>query len=136
MLLIISENIGPRNLFSLVSAREYNGSVTKNGFLISKNIYYRNSFLPLIEGKVKPSINGSHIIVTMRLHALVLCFMFVWFCGVGIGCVAVLSHLDNFSFPLLIPFIMLFSGIIIVSGGFWFEASKQKTKLVELLTKN
>jgi hypothetical protein len=37
---------------------------------------------------------------------------------------------------VLIPFGMLVFGAVLISGGFWFEASKQKIMLIELITKN
>lgn len=132
----IKQHTGERTLFSFQSSHEFSGHVSEREFEITKNISYRNSFLPVIEGKVEQTSTGARVTISMRLHLAVICFMFVWFSGVSIGCIAVLAHLDRFSMPMLIPFGMLIFGIVLVSGGFWFEASKQKIRLIELLSKN
>lgn len=134
VLLRIEECTGEKKLFNFDTTKEFSGLVTENGFEITKNISYRNSFLPVIEGKIEPSAVGSSVTVSMRLNALVLCFMLLWFSGVGMGCIAALSKLDNFAASKLIPFGMLAFGIALMSGGFWFEASKQKVRLIELIS--
>ncbi|WP_441003759.1 hypothetical protein [Pseudocolwellia agarivorans] len=132
----ISENIGSKNFWSFEAGNEYKGSITNNRFTIQKNISYQNSFLPIIQGKVTVTDIGSIVNITMRPHALVLCFMIVWFFCTGFGCLFFLLHLDSFSLPYLIPFGMLFFGVAITSFGFWSEAKKQKPKLIELIKQN
>jgi hypothetical protein len=132
----IEHRTGEKKLFSFRPSHEFSGHVNEREFEITKNISYRNSFLPVIEGDVEQLSTGARVTILMRLHFAVICFMIIWFTGVSIGCVAVLTHLDRFSMPMLIPFGMLIFGVLIVSGGFWFEASKQKLRLIELLSKN
>lgn len=62
--------------------------------------------------------------------------MFIWFLGAIIGCIEVLTHLDKFSISTLMPFGLLIFGVALVLGGFWFEASKQKLRFIELLSEN
>lgn len=126
---------GEKKLFDLNHSHEFSGYVKESEFEITKNISYRNSFLPIIEGKIEQKGTGTQVTISMRLHFFVICFMFIWFSGVGIGCITVISNMENFSPPMLIPFGMLIFGISLVSGGFWYEASKQKKRLVELLSK-
>jgi hypothetical protein len=95
-----------------------------------------NSFLPVIEGKVEQISTGTRVTISMRPHFAAMCFMFIWFSAVSVGCIAALTHLDRFSMSVLIPFGMLVFGAVLISGGFWFEASKQKIMLIELITKN
>lgn len=132
----IKQHTGEKKLFNFRSPHEFSGYVNEREFEITKNISYRNSFLPVIEGKIEQISTGARVTISMRLHLAVICFMFIWFSGVSIGCIAVLAHLDRFSMPMLIPFGMLIFGVALVSGGFWFEASKQKVRLIELLSKN
>jgi len=127
---------GEKSFFNFSPSHEFSGHVNEYEFEITKNISYRNSFLPIIEGNIEQKITGTQIIISMRLHLLVMFFMFVWFSGVSIGCITVLAKVDEFSLPMLIPFGMLIFGVALVSGGFWFEASKQKRRLIELLSKN
>ncbi len=130
----IARRTEKKQLFNFSSSLPFSGDVTDRGFEITKNISYRNSFLPVIEGKVEQTKSGSRVTIAMRLHFAVMCFMFIWFSAVSVGCIAVLAHLDRFSMPMLIPFGMLIFGVALVSGGFWFEASKQKVMLIELIT--
>lgn len=132
----IKQRTGEKKLFNFRSSLEFSGHVNEREFEITKNISYQNSFLPVIEGKIEQISTGARVTISMRLHLAVICFMFIWFSGVSIACIEVLVHLDRFSMPMLIPFGMLIFGVLIVSGGFWFEASKQKLRLIELLSKN
>ena len=127
----INDVTEPKKLFG--SSKYFSGSISSSNFKISKNISYRNSFLPVIVGNVEPSSKGSNVTVTMRLHRFVFVFMCIWFFGVGIGCIAALLNLDAFSFHSLIPFGMLVFGGGLVSRAFGGEASKQKIKLIELI---
>ncbi len=131
----VSEYVGEKEFFSFKPAKEFSGSIHSNEFKIQKNISYRNSFLPIIEGVVKPNGDGTITDIKMRLNSLVFGFMCIWFFGVGVGCIAVLSNLDSFSFHALIPFGMLVFGVALVNGGFWVEASKQKVRLIEIIKK-
>jgi hypothetical protein len=127
---------GEKTFFNFNPSHEFSGHVNEYEFEITKNISYRNSFLPIIEGKIEQKTTGTQVTISMRLHLFVMCFMFVWFSGVGIGCITLFAKVDEFSLPMLIPFGMLIFGVALVSGGFWFEASKQKRRLIELLSKN
>ncbi|WP_296046834.1 hypothetical protein [uncultured Alteromonas sp.] len=113
---------------------EFKGRVGQYDFELMRNVAYQNSFLPVIEGKIKPVANGCHIEVTMRLHLLVTVGMVIWFSFTGIACLFSLSNLHRFSLPMLIPFAMMFLGVAMVSGGFWYEACKQKKRLIEIVT--
>src|SRR5580692_4187355 len=55
------------------------GSVENLSFKIRRNIQYRNSFLPIIWGKIVPSPSGSRVNVFMYMHPFSLVFMLVWF---------------------------------------------------------
>lgn len=127
---------GKKKFFNFSHTHEFSGHVNENAFEITKNISYRNSFLPVIVGKIKQTDLGTKITITMRLHPVVICFMLIWFTGVGIGCIAIFLIMDEFSLPMLIPFGMLIFGIALVSAGFGIEAAKQKERLIELLSKH
>ena len=114
----------------------FQGSFSSNSFTMSRIIGYRNSFNPIILGKVEPLGEGSFIRLIMRPHMAVSIFMSIWFSGVFIGVGAVTFGFFSGKTPahpmLLIPFGMLLFGVALVSGGFWFEASKQKSMLLDL----
>ncbi|QTL34361.1 MULTISPECIES: hypothetical protein [Pseudoalteromonas] len=126
---------GEKKLFSFSPTHEFSGHVNEYEFEITKNITYQNSFNPVIEGKIEQKSVGAQVTISMRLNLPTMIFMFIWFLVVGIGCMAFLSNMNEFSLQMLIPFGMLIFGVALVSGGFWFEASKQKRRLIELLSK-
>lgn len=127
---------GKIKLFSLTPEYEFRGRVSDSEFKIIKNILYRNSFLPIVKGKIEQKGTGTSVTISMRLHLLVMCFLSIWFSGVGLGCIVVISDLNAFTLPMLTPFGLLIFGVVLVSGSFWYEASKQKRRLIELLSKN
>lgn len=124
---------GKKKFFDFNPSHEFNGRVDEKGFVVTKNITYRNSFLPVITGKVENKSNGAQVEISMRLHFFVICFMFFWLLFVSIGCAVVIWNFENISlFSAAIPFAMLIFAVALASGGFWFEAAKQRARLIEL----
>ncbi len=114
----------------------FQGSITQNGFVVTRIIHYRNSFLPIIRGTFKSSSSGVVIAIKMRPHHCVTAFMCVWFGGVGMGIIAMstafFAH-DKARYPaLLLVLAMFIFGWALVSGGFWFEVNKSKQILLEI----
>ena len=56
----------------------FTGAVSEDGFRISRTISYRNSFLPLIEGRLRATPQGSEVRLLMRLFYPVLAFIAVF----------------------------------------------------------
>jgi hypothetical protein len=132
--------VEPKKLFRFSSAHTvFQGDLMRDGFKISRIIHYRNSFLPIVHGTFRPGHSGSIVSIKMRLHRFVAAFMCFWFGGVVVGMLAVIFGLSSgktqVSLMLLIPFGMLAFGWALVSGGFWFEAKKQKLLLIEMFKK-
>lgn len=74
----LSEQVEPSGVLRwLTTKRPYQGRVETNRFAISRVIYQRNSFLPLIRGEIVPTGTGSRLNITMRLHGGVLGVLFV-----------------------------------------------------------
>jgi hypothetical protein len=111
------------------------GHVDSESFQIRRDIRYRNSFLPIILGRVEATPAGSHVRVTMRIHIFVAMFMSIWFSGVGFAIWATTiggkSH-GTFSFGG--PLGMFAFGIALVSFCFFPEAMKAK-KIIETTLK-
>ncbi|UZR99719.1 hypothetical protein [Chondrinema litorale] len=115
--------------------KPYEGSIHNMSFKINRIIGYRNSFIPIITGTLEEEMNGTKVNVKMRLHSFVIVFMFIWFGGVGIASLAVISYYlnnENFEPMSLIPFGMLIFGYAMVLGGFKYESIKSKKYLAEL----
>src|SRR3989442_13363605 len=61
------------------------GKIEGDSFRVRRDIHYRNSFLPLVWGRISSVPMGTHISVTMFLHPMVALFMAVWVFGLGGG---------------------------------------------------
>ena len=115
---------------------KFEGAVTEGGFQISRIIRYRNSFLPVIQGRFYPLAKGVRIEVTMRLHMAVLIFSIVWLSIVGVGALAFGSQIiatGKIEAGMLIPFGMLLFFYLMVTIGFGVEASKARKQLSGIL---
>jgi hypothetical protein len=119
------------------SGKKFFGEVSADNFKIWRIISYRNSFLPIIEGRITPTISGSHIAVTLRLHRFVALFMLFWLGGVSTGLGTFVTEVmrgKTEPLPLLlVPCGMFLFGIVMTSGCFWWEAKKTKPALMQLL---
>lgn len=123
--------------FSSEGCKAFEGEVSWEGFKISRIINYRNSFLPIIEGRFRQEDRGVTLEIQMRPHALVSAFVCVWFLGVIVGMAAVIigviAKQVELSPFLLIPFGLFVFGLLLVYGGFWTEAKKSKALLQDVL---
>lgn len=128
--------VEPKKYWRFFGGEKYfEGMITDNGFKVSRNISYRNSFLPMIYGTIKEGINGSTLTIKMSLHPFVLVFMIVWMSFAAIGAFEsflIMSSPKDFHPSLLIPFEMLLFGWGLVSVGFWPEASKSKKQIYKI----
>jgi len=116
-------------------AELFEGVVSDEGFQIKRIIDYRNSFLPVIQGRFYPHVKGVRVEITMRLHVAVLVFSVVWLNMVGIGVVGVATHIlttRSVDAVTLIPFGMLLFFYLMVTIGFGVEA-KKASKLLNSL---
>jgi hypothetical protein len=117
------------------SGKKYQGEFSHSDFKIWRIISYRNSSLPIIEGRITPSTSGSRIAVTMRLHKFIAVFMAFWLSGasalfVGFVMAAMRGKIEPLP-DLLIPLGLLIFGITLPSCSFWWEAKRSKPFLLE-----
>jgi hypothetical protein len=113
--------------FNKAEGAPFIGSVLDDSFKMRRNIRYRNSFLPMIRGRISSYGVGTRVSVTMFLHPVVVIFMIFW-----LGMVASVA----FSYPTLspIPWGMLAFGIALPVGGFIPEAIKAKRLITEAVS--
>jgi hypothetical protein len=111
---------------SSANDERFEGEVTSNGFTVRRIIGYRNSFLPEVSGAITAAGRGSHIVITMKPHALVIAFAAIWCAGAIAAAIAMLSYDPGF---VWLPLAMLAFLYLMVMGGFWFEANKQEPVL-------
>ena len=94
------------------------GTVQEDSFRIQRDISYRNSFLPLVWGRIEPTGTSTRVSVTMFIRPLVAVFMTSW-----------LGMAGNFalSSPATpIAWGMVIFGIALTVGAFFPEALKAK----------
>jgi hypothetical protein len=131
------------SVFGKNFSKPYSGKIIDNTFSITRNINYRNSFLPFITGTVVTSINNkTNINIKMRPILPVLIFISIWMSLVGVACISILTvaiiNLDKFSInefspAALIPFGMFLFGFLLTYFAFKFESKKSKEFLERLL---
>lgn len=116
--------------------RRFRGEFTGSGFKIVRIIGYRNSFLPVIVGSIKPAAAGCRIAITMRLQRFTSLFMLFWLGGVSIILgILLAAALNGYTVPMpaiLVPAVLLLFGSALMSGCFWWEVKKTKPLLREM----
>lgn len=124
-----------RKFWRTSSTKTFEGAVTGTSFQMQRVIFYKNSFLPRLEGEVLPDSTGTIIRVSARLPLFIHVFMIIWLAGVAF---ATLFTLPAFfiggmkHFPLLIPPGMLVFGIGLSVGAFQYENKKAKEELCRI----
>lgn len=114
----------------------FEGEVHEAGFKVMRIIHYRNSFLPVILGEVRPEGPGTAVRVQMRLAHFISAFMVVWFSGVLLGMLAVIMALSAGQPAwggLLAISGMLAFGVALVLLPFWYEVRQARPILRDLL---
>lgn len=143
----LADNIDPKKnthffAFYRDSDKPYHGEISGNTFTMSRIIKYKNSFLPVIKGKISSSVGQTQISIKMRPEMFALIFGTMWMVLVGLVCVGLLlGGLLNFrqiiergfSPAFLIPFGMFIFGYLLISISFKKESKKSKQFLATLL---
>jgi hypothetical protein len=137
--------IEPKQMFRFFSRdhKPYQGNLNRDRFEVSRIIHYRNSFLPVIKGEIRPGLGGTVVDITMFPHPLVIAFMIIWFGFAGTIFAAMLStslvslwqskggSLMDLA-GMAIPAGFLLFGYVLMMGGFKFESVKSKAFFQEL----
>lgn len=121
--------------FSGLNTRaDFVGNVGEHGFEIRRDIHYRNSFLPLIEGRIVPDGDGSRIDLVLGLHAAVAILMLFWLGFVGfIGILLIADPPHDAPWAFLIPCAMFLFGLALSTACYFPEERIAKKKLCDLL---
>ena len=144
---IIAENIEPKKSFRFLLSqnnysRLYHGKITGNRFTMRRNIYYQNSFLPVITGCFGSYLSETFIKIKMRPSFSTIIFMSFWLGVVGlIFLLLLMAELfkakgivqDNFLLGIATTFILFLFGWSLSYFGFKYESKKSKAFLSELL---
>ena len=112
--------------------KAFEGRLTGNAFEIRRIISYRNSFLPVIKGRIETFGTRTRLTINMRLHITVIIFMAVWFGFVGLFFIASVSSSDDSGGTFLFPLGMLIFGYALTMGGYLFESYRTKEILRDI----
>ena len=143
----IADNIQQKPGFSFPTfsrnyTKPYTGEISGTTFTMSRNINYRNSFLPVITGQISTYLGQTQINIKMRPIIFVLIFISFWLGIVGLVCIGMLlaglfqikQILQNgFSPMILIPFVMFAFGCLLTHFAFKEESKNSKEFLARLL---
>ena len=123
---ILMENIRPKKglkiEFNKPQEKElFEGNITEDRFEIQRIVTGRKSFLPKIKGHIQSNLNGSKLVLDLRVRTLVFVFMIFWLGFVGfafiIGILGVIYQEKNPIF-LILPLIMIGFGIGLLHFGY------------------
>jgi YD repeat-containing protein len=97
------------------------GIVEGHGFRIQRAIRYRNSFLPVIRGKIVSTPTGSRVDVWMYMPPVSFTFMLIWF-----GFLAFIESkvVDSNIARSYAPLGMIVFGLVLSLGSFFYEVLK------------
>ena len=102
----------------------FRGKVCNRTFRISQVVRGRNSFMPLVWGRVDQTPTGARLKVTILMHPLVLVLVSFWLAMVGRG---IATENRGTRAPLVVMFVF---GAVLSMGIFFWEAAKAKRLLL------
>ena len=120
------------------TSREFSGTITTDGFVVSRTIPYRNSFRPVIVGRLEWVPGGTRVRITMRLTWHLLAFWILWMTGVTVGAFTFLTQVQDVQRKLAPMLIILLGlpvfGYTIATTAFGQDARQAKHRLADLLS--
>jgi hypothetical protein len=131
----LTNNIEREKTFRLSNksnTKVFEGQLTANEFEIKRIINYRNSFLPIVKGRIDTIGTRTRLTINLKLHIGVMIFMAVWFCFVGLFVTASLSSRKGIGEIFLFPVGMLIFGYALMMGGYLFESKRTKEILTDI----
>jgi hypothetical protein len=111
----------------------YQGTISEEGFQISRIIHYRNSFLPIIRGRFEVQSHQTLIHVKMSLHPFTMVFLGFWF-FLWYGAVIPITLTGAMPHHMAATFIgMPILTLIIFWLAFWLEANRSRSELSQII---
>jgi hypothetical protein len=109
------------------SGQPFLGHMQDDGFALRLDTHYRNSFHPVIRGRIIPTQIGAQVNVFMFLHPFTTLFMMFWLGVVGY---AALRGISASSWVSWMPCAMFAFGVALTTGPFFREALEAKRLLI------
>ena len=142
---LLKNEVQPRQTFSLKHVfnndfvKPYYGYIEANCFKICRRINYKNSFNPIIEGKIEDTNLGSIVRLKIRPRTFTTVFMTFWCITISLFFFVTLIHQlasSSFSYEILMPLGMLAFGYGMTLFGFNHEAKKSRQFFSKMFSKN
>lgn len=112
--------------------RPYTGTVTEDGFQITRIIHYRNSALPVIRGRFESVSRGTIVHITLRSHPVVIGFLVFWFLN-WFGILIPIIFAGGVPLEFAIPAVVLpLAFLAILWAGFWYEVDRSRRDLTQI----
>lgn len=126
--------IGWRFFFSGPS-KPYEGWVVGSTFSMQRIIWYRNSFLPRIEGTVHQNFGKVLIDINIQLNIFAKIFVLFW-CGlmglISLFTIVQMVNKQEIELVGFIPVLMGMFGYAMAQAGYYFESIRAKADLQKI----
>ncbi|MDE7233346.1 MAG: hypothetical protein K2N37_09780 [Lachnospiraceae bacterium] len=123
---------------------DFKGEIGETGFkirprigtfvLFGMNAELKNSFLPMIVGRIHQANGQTTVEIKMRLMWHIFLFLVIWFAGTGVAFLAGLlaAITDSGIESAAVPAVMFLSGQVLMRVGFYPAAKIARQKLETL----
>jgi hypothetical protein len=117
--------------------KAFSGELFDDNFIIIRNIEYRNSFLPIIKGKIFRENEYTIIEMFLRMHLFVIIFLCIWLSiPFMLICLLLFNSLIKKTSSLgtiIMPVGLFLFGYFLMIGGFNYENTKAQNIIKEVL---
>ena len=131
ILKIIEQNTSEfrTSIFNQNNGEFFNGKIFADSFKIRRNIHYRNTGLPEVNGKIEKTESGSKVHIKIAQPLIIRFIKWFWFIAVGSICI---NETIKEKSLIFIPFLVV--GVLVFIVPEKIEAALAKSKLEELLS--
>ncbi|GAA4279830.1 hypothetical protein [Gaetbulibacter aestuarii] len=137
----LSENIMPKRGIQLGFSKKaddkiFEGTFSYEQFNIQRVIYYKNSFLPQVQGSYRNFNSGTTISVVLKMHDFVSIFMIIWLSLVSVAFIFTLYGVmvqETTPIAVIFPLVMLAFGFSLPHLAFQHEKKKTISALEKML---
>lgn len=131
ILKIIEQNASEfrTSIFNQNNGEYFNGKIFENSFRIRRNIHYRNTGLPEVNGKIEETESGSKVHIKIAQPLGIRLIKWFWFIAVGGFCINEAIKEKSLMFTQF-----LVVGVLVFIVPEKIEAVLAKSKLEELLS--
>ncbi len=132
----LSQQVEPTKIFRFHLLERnhapYQGTLSEEGFKIMRIIHYRNSFLPVVQGKFETRGRETLIHIQMAPHPFVLGFLGFWFL-IWYSAVIPISLSGSMPPNIQLLFVGMPLGMLVVFWfAFWSEANRSRQDLIAM----